>query len=269
MAALLRPPVGAGQRAARRAARRCPASRTLGPGRAALPVLPRLGAPRPADRRAGHRPARRSEGAAVPAVEPATVDRCCSTPGRTPTDEQRDAARRPRLAGGRRRARRARDRRRPAGRRPAGRPAGCVGCTRPGRARPGCGAAPSDRVDRLAADGERAPHRLPDLRRQAARAAQVVGLHAVAGELPTQCRHEIVVVELDTRAATDRAGQEDGRHRTAKRWTGPERHRFSSVLCRPPPSSPSSLYRSSLPQVVCSRRPRWARGDRRRYGAAL
>ena len=43
----------------------------------------------------------------------------------------------------------------------------------------------------------------------------------LAGELRAQCRHEIVVVELGTRATTEHAGQEHGRRRTAKRWTGP------------------------------------------------
>jgi hypothetical protein len=59
-------------------------------------------------------------------------------------------------------------------------------------------------------------------------------MHTVARELRTQCRHEIVVVDLGTRATTDHAGQEHGRRRTAKRWTGPERHRFSSVLGHAP-----------------------------------
>ena len=56
---------GAGRRTARRA--RTPG--TVGPGRGALPLLPRVGGAGPADRDPRHRPARRPPGSAVPAVD--------------------------------------------------------------------------------------------------------------------------------------------------------------------------------------------------------
>ena len=96
---------------------------------------------------------------------------------------------------------------------------------------------PRDRVDRLAVDGERAPHRLPDLGPQAARAAQVVGLHAVALELRAQCRDEVGVVELGHPAQPPRAPARR-RAATARRSDRPSPSAIASPRSIRPPSPP-------------------------------
>ena len=73
-------PAAAGDhRAGRRAARRARAGRAVGPRRAALPVLPRLGGPRPADRRPGHRAAGRAPGASCGGSGARRDCSCCTT----------------------------------------------------------------------------------------------------------------------------------------------------------------------------------------------
>ena len=62
-------PVARDQRPGRRVARRGGPARPVGPRRAALPVLPRLGGPRPGRRRAGERADVGAPGVAVPAAD--------------------------------------------------------------------------------------------------------------------------------------------------------------------------------------------------------
>ena len=110
-----------------------------------------------------------------------------------------------------------------------------------------------DRVDRLAVDGERAPHRSADLGRQVG-AAQVVGPHALALELRAQRRDEPGVVELGRPQPADGDDDEQrgaGDADPAQRSTEPGRHRFaqsSSERARPAPRHRRAC-RSSLPLV--------------------